>query len=65
VWTTAIFTSFGVFVRMNLTVIIALSISAIAVAAAIVLILELNDPFTGLIRVSSAPAHALLAVLGK
>jgi hypothetical protein len=64
-WTTAIFVSFGVFVRMNLTVIIALCISAIAVAAAIVLILELNDPFTGLIRVSSAPAHALLAVLGK
>jgi hypothetical protein len=55
VWTTAIFISVGVFVRMNLTVIIALSISAIAVAAAIVLILGLNDPFTELIRVSSAP----------
>jgi hypothetical protein len=65
VWTTAIFISFGLFVRMNSTVIIALSISAIAVAAAIVLILELNNPFTGLIRVSAAPAHALLATLGK
>jgi Protein of unknown function (DUF4239) len=65
VWTTAIFISFGLFVRMNSTVIIALCISAIAVAAAIVLILELNNPFTGLIRISSAPAHALLAVLGK
>jgi hypothetical protein len=54
-----------VFVRMNSTVIIALSISAIAVGAAIVLILELNNPFTGLIHISSAPAHALLAVLGK
>jgi hypothetical protein len=65
VWTTAIFISFGLFVRMNSTVIIALSISAIAVAAAIVLMLELNNPFTGLIRVSAAPAHALLATLGK
>ena len=53
------------FVRMNATVIIALSISALSVAAAILLILELNSPFTGLIHVSSAPAHALLAVLGK
>lgn len=65
VWTTAIFISFGIFVRMNLTVILALSISALAVAAAIFLILELNSPFTGLIHVSSASSHALLEVLGK
>ena len=65
VWTTAIFISFGMFVRMNSTVIMALSVSALAVAAAILLILELNNPFAGLIHVSSAPAHALLAVLGK
>jgi hypothetical protein len=52
VWTTAIFISFGMFVRMNSTVIIALSISALAVAAAILLILELNSPFSGLIHVS-------------
>ena len=65
VWTTAIFISFGIFVRMNLTVIIALSISALALAAAIFLILELNSPFTGLIHVSSASSHALLEVLGK
>jgi len=65
VWTTAIFISFGIFVRMNSTVIIALSSSALAVAAAIFLILELNNPFTGLVQVSSAPSHALLAVLGN
>jgi hypothetical protein len=65
VWTAAIFLSFGIFVRMNSTVIIALSISALAVAAAIFLILELNSPFTGLIHVSSASSHALLEALGK
>ena len=64
VWTTAIFISFGIFVRMNVTVIIALSVSALAVAAAIFLIHELDSPFTGLIQVSSASTHALLAVLG-
>jgi hypothetical protein len=65
VWTTAIFIGFGIFVKMNLTVIVALSISALAVAAAIFLILELNNPFTGLIHVSSAASHALLEVLGN
>jgi hypothetical protein len=64
-WSTAIFISFGLFVRPNPTVIVALSISALAVAGAIFLILELNSPFTGLIQVSSAPAHAVLALLGK
>jgi ABC-type multidrug transport system fused ATPase/permease subunit len=65
VWTTAIFISFGIFARMNSSVVIALSISALSVAAAIFLILELNSPFTGLIHVSSAPSHALLQVLGN
>jgi hypothetical protein len=65
IWTTAIFISFGMFVRMNATVIIALSFSALSVGAAILLILELNSPFTGLIHVSSAPVHALLGELGK
>jgi hypothetical protein len=63
VWTTAIFASFGIFVRMNSTVILALSVSALAVAAAIFLILELNSPFTGWIHVSSASSHALLEAL--
>jgi hypothetical protein len=65
IWTTTIFISFGMFVRMNATVIIALSISALSVAAAIFLILELNSPLTGLMHVSSAPVHALLEELGR
>ena len=65
VWTAAIFVSFGIFVRMNSTVIIALAVSALALAAAIFLILELNSPFTGLIHISSASSHALLEALGK
>jgi hypothetical protein len=64
-WSTAIFISFGLFVKPNPTVITALFISALAVSGAIFLILELNSPFTGLIQISSAPAHAVLALLGK
>jgi len=64
-WSTAIFISFGLFVKPNPTVITALSISALAVAGAMFLILELNSPFAGLMQVSPAPAHALLAVLSE
>jgi hypothetical protein len=65
VWSTAIFTSFGLLARTNPTVIIALSISALAIAAAIFVILDLSSPFTGLVRISSASAHAILAELDK
>ena len=64
-WNTVIFTSFGLFVKMNPTVVAALFISALSVAVAFFLILDLNSPFTGLIRISSAPAHATLEVLDK
>jgi hypothetical protein len=40
-------------------------VSALAVAIAFFLVLDLNSPFTGLIHISSAPAHAILEVLGK
>jgi len=65
VWSTAIFTSFGLFVKMNPTVVVALFISALSVAVAFFLVLDLNSPFTGLIHISSTAAHATLEVLGK
>lgn len=64
-WSTAIFISFGLFTRPNGTVLVSLAISALAVSGAIFLILELGSPFTGLIQVSSTPAHAVLDLLGK
>jgi hypothetical protein len=65
VWITAIFTSFGLFVKINPTVIVALFVCALSVAVAFYLILDLNSPFTGLIHISSAPEHAVLEVLDK
>src|SRR5262249_44632169 len=64
-WTTAIFISFGLFVKANATVVIALSVSALSVACAMFLVLELSDPFGGLLQISSAPAHALLATMNQ
>ena len=54
-WLVVIFLGFSVLAPPNATVIFALMISALAVAGAIFLILELDQPFGGLIRISSEP----------
>lgn len=63
-WLTALFISFGMFVRPNVVVITSLFISALSLAAAILLILEMYQPYGGLIQVSDAPLRAALAQLG-
>lgn len=64
-WLTIIFASFGLFSPRNATVITVLLICALSVAGALFLILELDIPFGGLIKVSSAPLRDALAHLGK
>jgi hypothetical protein len=54
-WLTIIFISFGLFAPHNLTVVATLLVCALSVSGAIFLILELDRPFEGLIRISSAP----------
>jgi hypothetical protein len=54
-WLIVIFLGFSVLAPPNATVILALMIAALAVAGAIFLILELDQPFAGLIRISSEP----------
>jgi hypothetical protein len=55
-WLTVLFASFGLFAR-NVTAIIALFLCAFAVSAAIKLILDLDTPFEGRIRLSRPPIH--------
>lgn len=64
-WLTLLFVSFGLFVRANVTVIASLFVSALAVCGAIFLILEMYQPYSGLIQVSGAPLHAALTQLGQ
>jgi len=64
-WLAALFASFGLFAPRNATVIAVLCVSAMSVAGAILLILEMNQPFQGLIKVSSAPLRFTLAHLGQ
>jgi len=54
-WLVVIFLGFSVLAPPNATVMFALMVSALAVSGAIFLILELDQPFDGLIRISSEP----------
>ncbi len=64
-WFTVIFASFGLFAPTNGSVIIAMLVSALSVAAAIYLIVELDQPFGGLIKLSSSPVLTALDQLGR
>ena len=54
-WLVVIFVGFSVLAPPNASTVFALMISALAVSGAIFLILELDDPFGGLIGISSEP----------
>ena len=64
-WLTIIFASFGLFSPRNATVITVLLICALSAAGSLFLIIELDTPYQGLIKVSSAPLRNALAHLGQ
>jgi hypothetical protein len=64
-WITAVFISFGMFSPPNATVILTLVVCALAVSAAIFIIQEMYSPFTGLLRISSAPIRDALDHIGR
>ena len=62
-WLSAIFASFTLFARTNLIVMAALLVGALSFACAIFLVLELDNPFTGLMGISSATLRSALLPL--
>jgi hypothetical protein len=64
-WLVVIFLGFSVLAPPNATTIFALMVSALAVSGAIFLILELDEPFGGLIGISSQPMLNALHQLAK
>jgi hypothetical protein len=64
-WLTLIFASFSLFAPRNAMTFITLLVCALAVTSAVFLILELDQPFGGLLQVSSAPLRNALAQLGR
>ena len=64
-WLSALFISFGLFAPRNVTVFLVLFICVLSVSSAVFLILEMNQPLDGFIRVSDAPLRKALELLGK
>jgi len=56
-WLVTIFTSFGLFAPRNGTVIATLLVAALSVAGSIFLILEMDQPYGGYIKISGAPTR--------
>jgi hypothetical protein len=57
--------SFSMFAPPNANVFITLLICALAVSSAIFLVLELDRPFDGMLRISSEPVRNALLQLGQ
>ena len=64
-WLAIIFMGFSTLAPPNVTAIFALVVSAVAVSGAIFLILELDQPFGGVIRISSEPMVNALSQIAK
>ena len=64
-WLVVIFLGFSVLAPPNATTALALMVSALAVSGAVFLILELDQPFGGLIRITNAPMLNVLNRLSK
>ena len=62
-WLTIIFGSFGLFAKPSATVFGSLFVFALSAAGAIYLVLELGQPFAGLMQISSAPLRNALTPL--
>jgi hypothetical protein len=54
-WLTITFASFGLFAPRNATVLAVLFVCALSVGGAVFLILEMDGPFDGLVKVSADP----------
>jgi hypothetical protein len=64
-WLTILFIGFGLFAPPNFTVAAALCVCAFSVAAAIFMVVEMDEAFVGVMRISGEPLRNAIAVIGK
>ena len=64
-WLAIIFAGFGLVTVKNSTVVVVLLLCALSVSGSIFLIEEMNRPFQGLMKISSAPMRNALDHLGE
>jgi hypothetical protein len=62
-WLTLLFASFALFAPHNLTARLALVFCAFAVSGGVEMILELEQPFAGMVQISPVPMHAAVGTL--
>jgi len=64
-WVCVLFLGFGLLVRFNATVAVTLFVGALSVAGAIFLILELGNPYRGLMRISDEPLRDAITQIDR
>lgn len=64
-WLTLTFLSFGLFAPRNGTVVAVLCVCALSIGSAVFLVLEMDSPFGGLLKVSATPMRNALAQLNQ
>ena len=64
-WLTITFASFGLFAPQNATVLAVLFVCALSVGSAVFLLLEMDAPFDGVLKVSAEPLRYALAHLNQ
>lgn len=64
-WMALTYASIGLFAPSNVTAVAAQFLAALAVAGALFLILELDDPFSGLVRISNEPMMNAIQEVSK
>ncbi len=64
-WVALLLASFSLFAPRNATAYVTLLVCALSIASAVFLILELDQPFSGIIQISSAPLRNALEQLGR
>jgi len=64
-WLAIIFASFGVFAPRNASVTAALFVAALGLAGAIFMILEMDQPYRGLVKIPSTSLRVALDQLGR
>ena len=64
-WLMAIAASFTLFAPRNGTLVVIVVICAVSFGSAIFLVLEMDQPYSGLIRISDAPLRTALVLLAE
>jgi hypothetical protein len=63
-WLSALFLGFGLFARRHATIVATLLIGAASVSAAMLLIIDLDQPYSGIVRLSDVPLRNALSQIG-